>query len=455
MVKQLQFKSTYFEKISIDHEIIAILKSAFASVDPVNAVINALQLHGSTIEIADITIPLLSDGRIIVWGVGKASQTMAIGLQTVIKENITNGAVITKHSLKELETQLLPGIITFEGDHPIPTEKSRFAAESALKRIGKLNNRDLVISLISGGGSSLAVLPQQGISLADYQIMTKLLLDCGATIQEINTIRKQLDRIKGGGLAKLLYPARIVSLILSDVVGDPLDVIASGPTVPVTQTIQDTLLVIEKYGLNPKLPVNVRLFLESRKNKRTKDGAHDECENWDQPIDNILIGNNLIAANAAKEAAKDLGFHAEVVSTNLQGEAREVGTRLGMELMEKIEKHQKKSCWVYGGETTVTIQGNGKGGRNQELILSAAQTIAGLQGGCILSIATDGEDGPTDAAGAIADGSTLDMGRKLGLDAKRYLENNDAYSYLDSVGGLIRTGPSGTNVNDLVFLFTY
>lgn len=452
MYKQLRFDAAYFEKTPITHEITTILKSAFASVDPVNAVMNTVRFHHSTLEIANISIPLYSDSRIMVWGLGKASQTMAIGLKNVLKEKITNGAVITKHSSPDLEKQLLPDIITLEGDHPIPTEKSRIAAENAIRRIGKLDDGDLVFSLISGGGSSLAVLPYPEISLADYQLTTKLLLDCGATIQEINTIRKQLDRIKGGGLASILYPARIISLILSDVVGDALEVIASGPTVLSTQTKQDALRVIEKYDLNSKIPEHVRLFLESG-NHQKEEGT--SSKDHDRLIDNILVGNNFIAANAAKKAAQDMGFHSEVVSTTLQGEAREVGSRLGVELKKRKESSQKKNCWIYGGETTVTMHGNGKGGRNQELILSAAQEIAGLQGGCILSIATDGEDGPTDAAGAIADGNTIDAGRNLELDAKKYLKNNDVYSYLDKVGGLVKTGPSGTNVNDLVFLFTY
>lgn len=452
MYKQLQFNAAYFEKIPISHEIKTILRFAFGSVDPVKTVVNAVRFHDSTLEIASISLPLSLNSRIIVWGLGKASQTMAIGLKTVLREKITNGAVITKHTSPDLEKLLLPNIVTFEGDHPIPTEKSRTAAENAIKKIGKLESEDMVLSLISGGGSSLAVLPYPEISLDDYQCVTKLLLDCGATIQEINTIRKQLDRIKGGGLARLLYPARIVSLILSDVVGDALDVIASGPTVFSPSTKQDALQVVEKYSLSSKLPEKVRLFLESESTQEDEAVSNKRNE---QIVDNILVGNNRIAANAAKKVAQDMGFQTEVISTTLQGEACEVGSKLGAELKKRIESNQKKSCLIFGGETTVTIHGNGKGGRNQELVLSAAQEIAGIEGGCILSIATDGEDGPTDAAGAIADGNTVNTGRELGLDVKKYLENNDAYSYFDKVGGLIKTGPSGTNVNDLVFLFAY
>ncbi|MGV8027270.1 MAG: glycerate kinase [Anaerolineaceae bacterium] len=452
MDKQLQFATTYLENIPIAHEISIILNSAFASVDPINAVMNAVRFHHNNLEITNVPILISSKNKIFVWGLGKASQKMAIGLKTVFHEEISTGAVITKHSSPDLEKMLLPNIITFEGDHPIPSEKSRNAAENALKRLGKLKSGDTVLTLISGGGSSLAVLPRPEIDLEDYQRTTQLLLECGANIQEINIIRKQLDQIKGGGLIKLLYPANIVSLILSDVVGDQLDVIASGPTVFSTSTKQDAWLVIEKYDLSSQLPEKVCLFLKSKFINSDREVLKTRDE---QLVYNILIGNNRIAANAAKKAAEDMGFKTEVVSTTLQGEAREVGLKLGAELKRRIASNQNKSCWIYGGETTVIMHGNGKGGRNQELILAAAQEIADLQNGCILSIATDGEDGPTDAAGAIADGNTIEVGRKLGLDIKMHLENNDAYSYFNKVGGLIRTGPSGTNVNDLVFLFAY
>ena len=452
MDKQLQFATAYLENIPIAHEISIILNSAFASVDPMNVVMNAVRFHHYNLEITNVPIPFSSENKIFVWGLGKASQKMAIGLKTVFHEKIRTGAVITKHSSPDLEKLLLPNIITFEGDHPIPTEKSRNAAENALKRLGKLKSGDTVLTLISGGGSSLAVLPRAEIDLEDYQRTTRLLLECGANIQEINIIRKQLDQIKGGGLIKLLYPANIVSLVLSDVVGDQLDVIASGPTVLSTSTKQDAWLVIEKYDLSSKLPERVCLFLKSKFINRDREVLNNRDE---QLVHNILIGNNQIAANAAKKAAEDMGFKTEVVSTTLQGEAREVGLKLGAELKRRIASNQNKRCWIYGGETTVTMHGNGKGGRNQELILAAAQGIADLQNGCILSIATDGEDGSTDAAGAIADGNTIKVGRKLGLDIKMHLENNDAYSYFNKVGGLIRTGPSGTNVNDLVFLFAY
>jgi len=447
MYKKITFHCTYLEKIPIKNEIAAVLGAAFSSVDPVNAVQNCVKYTDSLLKIKDTAIPIDKNTRILVWGLGKASQAMAVGLKEVLGNTIKTGAVITKHAARELEDRLYPEIETFEGSHPIPSEKSIQAVESAVARLGKLSEKDLVIALISGGGSSLAVLPKNGVALEDYRIMTKLLLDCGASIQEINTIRKQIDRIKGGGLLDILYPAQVVSLILSDVVGDSLDVIASGPTVPSTQTKKDAFAVIKKYALDSKVPKNILSLLKNEENKCN-------CV-YTNIINNILIGNNKIAATNAKIMAESFGFQAEVVSTTLQGEACELGAKLGKELKNHIKSGQKHVCWIYGGETTVTIRGKGKGGRNQEFILAAVQEIAGLEGGCILSIATDGEDGPTDAAGAIADGNTLAVVNKLGLSAKEYLQNNDAYHYLDAVGSLIKTGPSGTNVNDLVFLFSY
>ncbi len=452
MTKNITFSSTYLEKIPIESEIIEILGSAFSSVDPVTVIKEHVHLINSSIlRINNSDIRVDKYNKIYLFGLGKASQLMTLSIKEIIGNFIEMGVVLTKHSNHDLEPRLLPEITTYEGSHPIPTLKSIQAAESAIKRIGKLDEKDLVISLISGGGSSLAVLLKEGVTLEDYQQMTRLLLDCGASIQEINTIRKQIDRIKGGGLLQIFYPAQVISLILSDVVGDPLDVIASGPTVPSNQTEQDALSVINKYDLGSKIPTNIRTLLEKGVNEE-KRLLSDEIS---QKVDNILIGNNKLAAQAAKKTAEDLGFQAEIVSTTFHGEARVLGAALGKELKKHIKQKQKRASWIYGGETTVTIHGNGKGGRNQEFILAAAQEIAGLKGGCILSIATDGEDGPTDAAGAVADGSTIAAGTQLGLNADVYLQNNDAYSYLDAVGSLIRTGASGTNVNDLVFLFTY
>ena len=450
MDKIITYRSPYLEKIPIKREILAILGSAFASVDPVNVVKNNVCYTDSLLEVKNVSIPLEKDTRILVWSLGKAAQSMAVGLKEVLGDAIKTGAVITKHSSPELENQLSPEIETFEGSHPIPSEKSIHAVKASIKKMGKLSTNDLVITLISGGGSALAVLPKKGVTLDDYRKMTSLLLECGASIQEINTIRKQIDLIKGGGLLDIFSPARVVSLILSDVVGDPLDVIASGPTVPSTQTKQDALAVIKKYELDSEVPESILSLLQRTDIDKNK----GDCV-YTYLINNILVGNNIIASKSSKYSAESLGFQTEVVSTTLHGEARELGSKLGKELREYKNNKKGKFCRIYGGETTVTIHGSGKGGRNQEFILAAAQEIAGLENVCILSIATDGEDGPTDAAGAIADGNTIAIGDQLGLNASEYLQNNDAYHYLDAVGSLIKTGPSGTNVNDLVFLFAF
>jgi len=444
----------YLDNIPIASEIKQILTAVFSAADPINAIQKVVRLQNDEIRVGGHAIPIDQDGKVMVWGVGKAVQKMAIGLKSVMGQRITNGAIITKHSDGVLADQLLPEIITYESDHPIPSQRSIEATAKSLEKIGKLfNERDILISLISGGGSALAVMPRKGISLSDYQIMTKMLLECGATINEINCIRAQIDLIKGGGLCEICSPAKIISLILSDVVGDSLDMIASGPTVRSNYTKQEAKMVIQKYGLEASIPHSIRAFFEEGDDSPGKARAFFQKE--ERVIVNVLVGSNTIAAHAAKKAAEELGFYTQIVSTTLQGEASRVGTKLGAELKEKILHAHKKSCWIYGGETTVTLHGKGKGGRNQELVLSAAKELAGVEGGCLLSIATDGEDGPTDAAGAIADGMTVQRGLQKGLEIQEHLENNDAYTYFRKVDGLIFTGPTGTNVNDLVFLFAY
>lgn len=451
----MQLRSASMDRMDEADALRSILSAAFERVDPQNAVIDAVNNNGTLIKLKNNLTEGPSRSRIFVWAMGKAAQSMALGLKSAFPGKLEKGVVITKHNKPVLEKLLLPEIISFEGDHPVPTDRSARATRAALASLGQLNPQDLVFCLISGGGSALTVLPQEGITIQDYQQMTRLLLECGATIQEINIVRQQVDRIKGGGLAKLLQPARVISLILSDVVGDPLDVIASGPTIPSTHSIGDAVNIIDKYDLNDKLPVHIQKYFQ-KKIEKCKQGNLLGNLDFDGSTDNILIGNNALAARAAKECARSLGFDAKVMTSTLQGEAREIGKKLAGELKRAYtalwgERH----CWIYGGETTVTIRGNGKGGRNQELALAAALELRGMPQGCLISIATDGEDGPTDAAGAIVDGNTIDNGLKIGLDAQQFLANNNAYSYFEKAGGLIRTGPSGTNVNDLVFLFLF
>jgi glycerate 2-kinase len=303
-----------------------------------------------------------------------------------------------------------------------------------------------LVCLISGGGSALVTAPY--VPLEDLQTLTSLLLSSGARIDEINTLRRQLDRIKGGGLARATK-AKIVSLILSDVIGNPLEAIASGPTVPDPTTKQDALAILEKYTLEQRVPDSILLHLEHDRVV----SEHQEHESGFSNVENIIIGDNKLAAQAALEQAEQEGFQAEILTNELQGEAREVGRDLARRLREESSRRARPFCLIAGGETTVTIRGEGKGGRNQELALNAVRELKGLQNVMLIALGTDGDDGPTDAAGAVVTGETAHRAEVLGLNAADSLSRNDAYPFFDALGDLLKTGPTGTNVNDLVFLF--
>jgi len=278
--------------------------------------------------------------------------------------------------------------------------------------------------------------------------MTRALLSCGARIDEINTIRRHLDRVKGGGLARATK-AHVISLILSDVIGNPLEAIASGPTAPDPTTKADALAILKKYDIARRVSNSILQTLES--GSLLPDSRQQAVEL--QNVQNIIIGDNGLAARAASQQAQLEGFHAEILANDLQGEARDVGVMLAGKLRAEISKAPRPFCLIAGGETTVTINGEGKGGRNQELALAAVNELDGLKDVILIALATDGDDGPTDAAGAVVTGESAQRAASLGLDAADYLSRNDAYPYFEALGDLIKTGPTGTNVNDLVFLF--
>jgi hydroxypyruvate reductase len=316
---------------------------------------------------------------------------------------------------------------------------------------------DLVIALISGGGSALLSAPADGISLEDLQNLTRLLLACGASIDEINTLRKHLDQIKGGGLARFTYPARLVSLILSDVVGDPLDVIASGPAVPDSSTWKAAWGVLERYDLVDRAPQAILAHLQK--------GCRGELPDTPKPDDplfarvqNVMVASNLQAAEAAAEQAEEEGFHTLLLTTYLQGEARQAGRILGAILRQVAAPGHpipRPACLIAGGETTVTLLGDGLGGRNQEVALGAVSELHGLEQVALVTFATDGGDGPTDAAGALVTGETAQRAAALGMHPDDYLKRNDSYHFFEALGDLLFTGPTGTNVNDLTFLFAF
>jgi len=405
-----------------DPRLLRILSAALEAVDPFQAVQKYL--------------PEL-EGRVFGLGIGKAAVPMMDALAARIQ--LSGGLAVTKFA-PDLRRE---SFAVIEGGHPIPDARSLEAGKRVLGFVSSLNEEDTLVCLISGGGSALVTAPY--LPLQDLQTLTSLLLSSGAPIDEINTLRRQLDRVKGGGLARATK-ARIVSLILSDVIGNPLEAIASGPTVPDPTTKEDAFAVIEKYHLESQIPSSINHLFEA-----TKDIVEPQNSIFAR-VQNIIIGDNKLAALAALKQAEQEGFQAEILTNALQGEAREVGRDLARRLRADSVSRARPFCLIAGGETTVTIQGDGKGGRNQELALAAVPELAGLQDALWIALATDGDDGPTDAAGAVATDESAHRAAALGLDAAGHLSRNDAYPFFEALGDLLRTGPTGTNVNDLLFM---
>jgi len=364
-----------------------------------------------------------TDGEVYVIGAGKAAVAMARATEQVFGKRIHAGCVNTKYGhggkLNRIEVQ--------ECGHPIPDENGVRGAERIAEIAHSAGAGDLVVCLISGGASALMPLPARGISLSQKQKITRRLLAGGATIHEINCVRKHLSRIKGGQLALLASPARVCTLILSDVIGDDLDVIGSGPTVPDRSTVADAKAILAKYRLRAAV-------LEE-----TPKPGDPLFKN----VKNILVGNNRRAVEAGAAKATQLGFQTRILSTEIQGEAREIA-RVYAAMAKEMAPAHKPMCVISGGEPTVTLRGKGLGGRNQEFALAAAIDIAGLKNVVILSAGTDGTDGPTDAAGALVTGKT-----GLNPQALAALDDNDSYHFFEEAGGLIRTGATGTNVMDI------
>jgi len=386
--------------------------------------------------------------RLHVVGFGKASPAMASALEESLGGLIDDGIIITKYG--HTPSRKLERIRLFESGHPIPDENGQEASRRLVNLVESADDRTLVISLISGGGSALLVSPLAGITLVDKQVTTDLLLKAGADIHDLNTVRKHLSRVKGGRLAELIYPATSFSLILSDVVGDRLDVIASGPTAPDPTTYRDALDVLVKYNLAKTAPVSVAELLA-----KGQIGKVPETPKPGNPLfsntTNMIIGSNRRALEAAQGKAEGLGFRTEVLSAEISGEARDVGRWLARKalVVKRSMGMQSPVCLISGGETTVTVKGKGKGGRNMELALSFALEVEGIAGITLLSAGTDGTDGPTDAAGAVVDGNTTLGARRGGIDPELHLRYNNSYDFFRRTGGLLLTGATGTNVMDI------
>jgi len=454
-------KINYDEKaldfINEPHKINRILLSALKEVDSLRIVQKAVSLINGKIEVGQKKYNISDYRKIYLIGIGKASQSMAMGIKKTLNEYINSGLIVTKRINRDISNFLLPNIKTIIGDHPIPGKNSLHAADELMQFISNINKDDLVICLISGGGSALVTKPAMGISLDEIQELTIQLLKCGASIDEINTIRKHLDMLKGGGLAKLLYPAQVITLVLSDVIGDSLSMIASGPTTSDLTTFADAFDIINKYHLENKVSKKILDFLH-----QGIQGLVPETIKINdfilQRVHHEILGNNQIATQAGKLKAEKEGFTSEVINNQLQGDAREVGKKLGSlirEVRKKYSQLEKPICLIAGGESTVIVQGNGLGGRNQEVALACAMEIEGLKNVCMVALATDGEDGPTDAAGAIITGETIMAARLIGLNPEESLANNDSYHFFERIDCLIKTGSTGTNVNDLNFLFIF
>lgn len=419
-----------------------ILHACIDAVEPGNAVRRFAKREKNILYVDDQPYHLDEFDRIKVLGLGKATEAMSHALLEVLTPHPTRGLLIPKQTFASTAS----GFTVSPGGHPVPTEASVIAGNKALDLAASLTDRDLLICLISGGGSSLMAFPQHGLQLEDLQTLTKVLLACGARVDEINTLRRHLDRVKGGGVTKSANGARIVSLILSDVVGNPLEAIASGPTAPDPTTKSDALNILKKYDLLRNVPAAILQVLEDAPETPKPNDLLFER------VQNVLVGSNLLAAQAGLEMAKSLGFHTHFLGDTWQGEAREVAKELCGYFKHDNER---PFCLIAGGETTVTLHGNGKGGRNQELALAAAIEMNGLENSLLITLATDGEDGPTDAAGAIVTGETYPRGEKLGASAQAYLSQNDAYPYFEKLGDLLKPGPTGTNVNDLILVFKF
>jgi glycerate 2-kinase len=440
--------------------IAAVIAAALAAVEPAAAVRHFLARDGDTLRIGPATVDLAALDRVLIVGIGKAAAPMARAAVEVLcpapaVEDRVSGVIVTKDGYGSHEP--IPGVEELMAGHPMPDERSVAAAERIAELLASTTERDLVLALISGGGSALAVLPAPGVSLADLQALTALLLAGGATIDQINTLRKHLDRIKGGGIVRLAAPARVAALILSDVVGNPLDVIASGPTVPDTSTYGDALATLAALGILERVTTAIRAHLE-----RGERGEIPETLRPGNPLAagtiTVIVGSNALAAEAALAAAEAAGLHGTILTTSLQGEARQVGHALAAIAREEATANRplaRPVCLIAGGETTVTVRGDGMGGRNQELALAAAADLAGLRDVALVTLATDGGDGPTDAAGAVATGETLAHAQALGLDPAAYLARNDSYHFFAALDDLIRTGPTQTNVDDLAFIFAW
>ena len=428
-------------------------RAALAAVEPKAAVLRTVQRRGDSLQVVGRRYSLADYRHVYLIGMGKAAAPMAQAAESLVGDRLTDGVVVVKRG----HEAALQCCRLYAAGHPIPDEAGVAATLKAVALAQRAGADDLLIVLISGGGSALFTAPAPGLTLGDLQQVTDLLLRAGATIQEVNAVRKHLSSVKGGQLAALASPATVVGLVLSDVVGSPLDSIASGPLVPDGTTFADVDEILRRYALWDRLPGRVRAYLQSGLSGQAPETPKADDSVF-RRVQMVVVADNRVAAQASQRVAQQAGFHTLLLSSFVEGEAREVAKVLAALVKEEVRYGAPlpaPACFIVGGETTVTVRGNGKGGRNQELALAGAIALAGWPNFLLVTLATDGNDGPTDAAGGVVDGETVGRGAEAGLLAVDYLDRNDAYRFLEATGTLLRTGPTNTNVNDLAFLFVF
>jgi len=422
---------------------LAIFRAALRAADPEEAVYRHLRREADTLIAGGRRYSLKRFDRVHVIGAGKAGAAMARAVERVLGKNICGGFV----NVPEGASLGARRVTLNSSGHPVPDERGLSGARRIEQIARSATSRDLLICVISGGASALLPSPAHPVTLDDMRRATTQLLACGATIHELNTIRKHLETLKGGQLARMAAPGRVISLILSDVVGDDLDVIGSGPTVGDTSSFADAARIFEKYGVAPPKSIAARIALGAR-GEIPETPRAAEIRN----VHNLIAGSNRLAIDAAAVKARQLGYRTMVLSTFVEGETADVArthAAIVKEILSRSRPLRPPACILSGGETTVTLRGAGLGGRNQEFVLAAAIALERFRPFTILSAGTDGIDGPTDAAGAIASQDTLSCASAMGLDPREYLRHNDSYRFFERAGGLIKTGPTGTNVMDV------
>ena len=438
--------------MTIKDDLKPIYTAAIDAVNPKNAVESHVQLQGSILQLLSNRkiikkFDLNSFNKIFIVGAGKATSAMAAGIENILAQRISKGSICVKYGyLVDLSR-----IEIIEASHPIPDANGVKASKTIRDILDKAGKNDLVISLISGGGSALLPLPPDKISLEEKGATTDLLLKSGASIHEINSIRKHLSLVKGGNLAKAAYPATVINLMISDVVGDNMDVIASGPFVPDNSTFKFAKSILEKYKLTGRAPNSVINYINEGLNGKVEENPGENSNYFDK-VTNLIIASNIIALKAARDEAVNLGYNSIILSSLFEGDTKENAewhSKIAKEIINSSNPVKAPACIISGGETTVIVKGDGLGGRNMEFAIQSANFINGLENVLAASIGTDGTDGPTDAAGAFSDGETVKRSKILNLEINKYIENNDSYNFFKKLGDLIITGPTNTNVMDV------